>query len=215
MRRRIKVLLGKLFSHLALASALATEYGIAAAALSVDPDATAGLPAHWRLMWSAMLLGAAFFGVGYAISALARRSSGTADLGIGTCLGPELVRFMGKVGYRDQRADPAILQLRCRLPCRTRQIATEGQWRFAGQQRFACAVAETASQMVQARGMIAPLSLRRAWYCLSGRRFDCLPQASDIVRFHSNIVSIGSFQPRYRAAGWVLPNSGSMAWRAP
>ena len=86
---RIEVLLGKLFAHLAiLALALATGYGIAAAAaLSVDPEAIAGLPSLWRLMWSSVLLGATFLGVGYAISALARRSSGAAGLAIGIWLG--------------------------------------------------------------------------------------------------------------------------------
>ena len=86
---RTEILLGKLFAHLAiLALALATGYGIAAAAaLSVDPEAIAGLPALWRLMWSSVLLGATFLGVGYAISALARRSSGAAGLAIGIWLG--------------------------------------------------------------------------------------------------------------------------------
>ena len=56
---RAEILLGKLFAHLAiLALALAIGYGIAAlAAMSVDSDAIAGLPALWRLMWSSALLG--------------------------------------------------------------------------------------------------------------------------------------------------------------
>jgi Cu-processing system permease protein len=77
-------LVGKLLAHLAiLALAIIAGYGVAAvAAIAVDPNATAGLPALWRLVWSSLLLGATFLGTGYAISALSRRPSGAAGLAI-------------------------------------------------------------------------------------------------------------------------------------
>jgi Cu-processing system permease protein len=86
---RPEILLGKLLAHLAILTlAVAVGYGIAAAAaLLLDPEAAAGLPALWRLLWSSVLLGATFLGVGYAASALARRPSGAAGLAIGIWLG--------------------------------------------------------------------------------------------------------------------------------
>ena len=85
---RAEVLLGKLLAHLAILSfAVAAGYGVAAvAAIAVDENAASGLPALWRLMWSSVLLGATFLGVGYAISALSRRPSGAAGLAIGLWL---------------------------------------------------------------------------------------------------------------------------------
>lgn len=86
---RPEILLGKLLAHLAILTlAVAVGYGIAAsAALLLDAEAVAGLPALWRLLWSSVLLGATFLGVGYAASALARRPSGAAGLAIGIWLG--------------------------------------------------------------------------------------------------------------------------------
>ncbi len=86
---RAEILLGKLGAHLAiLALAVLAGYGIAGvAAVALDRSALAGLPALWRLMWSSALLGATFLGVGYALSALARRPSGAAGLAIGLWLG--------------------------------------------------------------------------------------------------------------------------------
>ncbi|MDP1577891.1 MAG: ABC transporter permease subunit, partial [Cypionkella sp.] len=65
---RPELLLGKLLAHLAILTlAVAIGYGIAAvAALAVDADAVAGLSSLWRLMWSSVLLGATFLGIGYA-----------------------------------------------------------------------------------------------------------------------------------------------------
>ncbi len=85
---RAEVLAGKLLAHLAILTlAVAVGYGVAAAAaLATDHEATNGLAALWRLMWSSVLLGATFLGVGYAISALARRPSGAAGLAIGLWL---------------------------------------------------------------------------------------------------------------------------------
>lgn len=86
---RPEILLGKLLAHLAILTlAVAVGYGIAAgAALAVDGQAMDGLPALWRLLWSSVLLGATFLGVGYGASALARRPSGAAGLAIGVWLG--------------------------------------------------------------------------------------------------------------------------------
>lgn len=85
---RVELLLGKLMAHLAvLTLAVAAGYGsAAAAAVAVDADAAQGLPALWRLIWSSVLLGAAFLCLGYALSALSRRPSGAAGLAIGLWL---------------------------------------------------------------------------------------------------------------------------------
>lgn len=85
---RPEILLGKLLAHLAILTlAVVVGYGIAAgAAIFTDGKAIAGIPSLWRLMWSSVLLGATFLGVGYAISAIARRPSGAAGLAIGLWL---------------------------------------------------------------------------------------------------------------------------------
>ena len=81
---RSEVLMGKLVAHLAILSlAVAVGYGIAAiAAVAVDPNAAAGIPALVRLLWSSVLLGATFLGVSYAISALTRQPSGAAGVAV-------------------------------------------------------------------------------------------------------------------------------------
>ena len=85
---RAEILLGKLLAHLAiLALAVAVGYGVAAiAAVLVDENAAQGLPSLIRLMWSSVLLGATFLGIGYGLSAMARRPSGAAGLAIGLWL---------------------------------------------------------------------------------------------------------------------------------
>lgn len=85
---RARLLLGKALAHLAtLALALAIGYGsAAAAAFAVDPEAGGGLPALVRLFWSSLLLGASFLGIGYALSAIARRPGAAAGLAIGLWL---------------------------------------------------------------------------------------------------------------------------------
>ncbi len=94
---RLEVLMGKLAAHLGILTlAVAVGYGIAAlAAVSVDAGALAGLPALWRLLWSSVLLGATFLGVGYAASALAKRPSGAAGLAIGIWLGVIVLYDLG------------------------------------------------------------------------------------------------------------------------
>ncbi|MDO8984447.1 ABC transporter permease [Cypionkella sp.] len=116
---RPELLLGKLLAHLAILTlAVAIGYGIAAvAALAVDADAVAGLSSLWRLMWSSVLLGATFLGIGYAISALARRSSGAAGLAIGLWLGLIVLYDLGLLaaiiadngGYFTTKVFPAAL----------------------------------------------------------------------------------------------------------
>ncbi|MCE6969902.1 ABC transporter permease [Cereibacter sphaeroides] len=86
---RGELLLGKFVAHLGiLALAVAVGYGVAAgAAFAVDPEAAAGLPALIRLFWSSLLLGAAFLGAGYAVSAVARRPGAAAGMAVGLWLG--------------------------------------------------------------------------------------------------------------------------------
>jgi Cu-processing system permease protein len=85
---RAELLAGKFIAHLGiLALAVGVGYGIAAAAAFwMDPRAAAGLPALVRLGWSSLLLGATFLGIGYAISAFARRPGAAAGLAIGLWL---------------------------------------------------------------------------------------------------------------------------------
>jgi len=85
---RAEILAGKFLAHLAvLALALAVGYGVAAAAaFAAGPGAAAGLAALARLGVTSLLLGAVFLGVGYALSALARRPGAAAGLVIGLWL---------------------------------------------------------------------------------------------------------------------------------
>jgi Cu-processing system permease protein len=85
---RAEILAGKFVAHLSvLALALAVGYGVAAgAAFAFDPGAAAGLPALARLFATSLLLGAAFLGAGYAVSAVARRPGAAAGLAIGLWL---------------------------------------------------------------------------------------------------------------------------------
>ncbi|MEQ9431704.1 ABC transporter permease subunit, partial [Thalassospira sp.] len=67
--------------------AVAAGYGVAAiAAIVTDPNASVGFPALIRLFWSSLLLGATFLGIGYGISAMARRPGAAAGLVIGLWL---------------------------------------------------------------------------------------------------------------------------------
>ncbi|SMX49332.1 ABC transporter permease [Maliponia aquimaris] len=85
---RSEILAGKFLAHLAvLGLAIVVGYGVAAgAAFAFDPGAAAGLPALARLLLTSLLLGAAFLGVGYAVSALARRPGSAAGAAIGLWL---------------------------------------------------------------------------------------------------------------------------------
>lgn len=94
---RARILAGKAMAHLAtLALALAVGYGAAAAAaFAVDPDAARGLPALLRLFWSSLLLGASFLGIGYALSALARRPGAAAGMAVGLWLAAIVLYDLG------------------------------------------------------------------------------------------------------------------------
>ncbi|MDP4032139.1 MAG: ABC transporter permease subunit [Pseudorhodobacter sp.] len=85
---RAELLAGKFAAHLGiLALAVGVGYGIAAAAaIAFDARAAQGLPALVRLLWTSLLLGATFLGIGYAISALSRRPGAAAGLVIGLWL---------------------------------------------------------------------------------------------------------------------------------
>ena len=94
---RWEVLAGKLLAHTAiLVIAIVAGYGAAAViAIAADPASVSGLGALWRLTWSSVLLGATFLGIGYALSSLARRSSGAAGLAIGLWLGLVVLYDLG------------------------------------------------------------------------------------------------------------------------
>ncbi|MHA3980100.1 ABC transporter permease [Halovulum sp. GXIMD14794] len=82
---RGEMLAGKLAAQLAIVS-LAVTLGYAVAALvALQTSGTAaleGLPALLRLIWTSVLLGAAFLSLGHAISSLARRPSAAAGMAI-------------------------------------------------------------------------------------------------------------------------------------
>ena len=70
-----------------LSLALIAGFGAAGVlAFVLDPQALRGLPALVRLVLTSIALGATFLGLGYAISARARRPSGAAGLAIGLWL---------------------------------------------------------------------------------------------------------------------------------
>lgn len=86
---RSELLLGKLAAQLAVVTiSVIAGYGAAAvlAFVAVGGEAAQGLGALWRLVWSSVLLGAAFISLGHMMSAMARRPSGAAALGIGLWL---------------------------------------------------------------------------------------------------------------------------------
>lgn len=85
---RGQILAGKAVAHLAILTlALIAGYGAAGvAAFLLDPTSVQGLGALVRLIWTSVALGATFLGLGYAISARAKRPSGAAGLAIGLWL---------------------------------------------------------------------------------------------------------------------------------
>lgn len=86
---RGELLLGKLLAQLCVV-ALSVTLGFAVAAAvafwSAGTEVIAGLPALFRLIWTSILLGAAFLSLGHAMSSLSRRPSGAAGLAIGLWL---------------------------------------------------------------------------------------------------------------------------------
>lgn len=97
---RIGFLFGKLSAHVAtLAFALFIGFGIAAL-LSIwsDPSSTTSLGALVALFASAVLLGTAFLGFGYMISATIRHSAAAAGLAIGIWLFTTVLYDLGLLG---------------------------------------------------------------------------------------------------------------------
>ena len=97
---RAAILFGKLLAHVAtLTIAIVIGFG-AAAILCVALDGTAlqGLPSLLRLVWTAVLLGAAFIGLGYAFSCVARRPAAAAGLAIGAWLVLVVLYDIGLLG---------------------------------------------------------------------------------------------------------------------
>ena len=94
---RAAILAGKFVAHLGvLALAVAAGYGVAAlVSLASDLRAVAGLGALWRLYWSSLLLGATFLGVGYAVSAWARRPGAAAGAVVGIWLAAVVLYDLG------------------------------------------------------------------------------------------------------------------------
>lgn len=86
---RGELLAGKLAAQLAVV-ALAVIFGFAVAAvvaIQVSGEAALqGLPALFRLIWTSLLLGAAFLSLGHTMSALARRPSSAAGMAIAVWL---------------------------------------------------------------------------------------------------------------------------------
>lgn len=86
---RGELLLGKLLAQLCVV-ALSVTLGFSVAAgvayLSGGAAVLAGLPALMRLIWTSILLGAAFLSLGHVMSSLSRRPSGAAGLAIGLWL---------------------------------------------------------------------------------------------------------------------------------
>ncbi|MBV7378912.1 ABC transporter permease [Maritimibacter dapengensis] len=86
---RTELLLGKLIAQLAVVSiAVVAGYAVAAivAFVTGGTGAAEGIPALWRLIWTSILLGAAFLSLGHAMSCLSRRPSGAAAMAIGLWL---------------------------------------------------------------------------------------------------------------------------------
>ena len=86
---RGELLLGKLLAQLCVVI-LAVSLGFAVAAgvawFASGEGIIRGLPALFRLIWTSVLLGAAFLSLGHVMSALSRRPSGAAGMAIGLWL---------------------------------------------------------------------------------------------------------------------------------
>lgn len=101
---RFAILAGKLAAHLSvLAFALAIGFSLAGImAWGIDGKAggvsETSLYALLRLWWTAVLLGAAFLGLGYAISSLARQPGVAAGLAIGLWLVFVVLYDLGMLG---------------------------------------------------------------------------------------------------------------------
>jgi Cu-processing system permease protein len=94
------ILGGKFLAHLTvLAAALATGLALSGAmAWGLGGVSAASLAALGRLFWTATLLGAAFLGLGYALSCVARQPGAAAGLAIGLWLVFVVLYDLGLLG---------------------------------------------------------------------------------------------------------------------
>lgn len=97
---RAAILGGKFVAHLlVLAGALATGYAVAGGmAWALDRVSGDSLAALLRLFWTACLLGAAFLGLGYAVSARVRNPGAAAGLAIALWLVFVVLYDLGLLG---------------------------------------------------------------------------------------------------------------------
>lgn len=101
---RLAILVGKFAAHLCvLAFALAVGFGLAGVMAQAIGGETGGvsaasLQALVQLWWTAVLLGAAFLGLGYGISSLSRQPGVAAGLSIGLWLVLVVLYDLGMLG---------------------------------------------------------------------------------------------------------------------
>ena len=97
---RLEIIAGKFLAHLGvLTFAIAGGFGGVGLALIALTDAgTAALPDLVRLIWTSILLGAAFLGIGYAISTSVRQSRSAAGLAIAIWLIMVVLYDIGLLG---------------------------------------------------------------------------------------------------------------------
>ncbi|WP_375173753.1 ABC transporter permease [Pseudooceanicola sp.] len=95
---RGEILAGKLLAQLAVITlAVGAGYAVAATTAFVlgGAAAVAGLGALWRLVWTSVMLGAAFLSLGHMLSGLARRPSGAAGLAVALWLAAVVLYDLG------------------------------------------------------------------------------------------------------------------------
>jgi len=97
---RTEILIGKFLAHLgALAFAMAVGFGIAGLAAGAAGGAGAeSIAALIRLVWTSILLGAAFLALGYAVSALTRNPGAAAGAAAGLWLVFVVLYDLGLLG---------------------------------------------------------------------------------------------------------------------
>ena len=97
---RTEILIGKFLAHLGtLAFAIAVGLGSAGIAAAAAGGADAGsISALIRLIWSAILLGAAFLALGYAVSATTRNPGAAAGIAAGVWLVLVVLYDIGLLG---------------------------------------------------------------------------------------------------------------------
>ncbi len=98
--RRLEIIAGKFLAHLGvLTIAIAGGFGgVGLALIALTAAGTAALPDLIRLIWTSILLGAAFLGIGYAISTSVRQSRSAAGLAIAIWLIMVVLYDIGLLG---------------------------------------------------------------------------------------------------------------------